>query len=133
MRRACLLIGGVLNALCAVLHAAFPVVLRWPETLATLSSENRAVTYALAFHTALVIAAFAYMSFVHTKAIIETNLGRFICRLVTAFYLLRVTEEWTIFSSSLPEALGMTAFCALIAGLYWWPSMRPAVSRVKSI
>ncbi len=133
MKRACLLIGGVLNAVCAVFHAAFPVMLRWPETLATVSPVNRAVTYALAFHATLVIAAFAYVSLIHSNALIETNLGRFVCRLVAAFYLQRVFEEWTIFSNSLPEALGMSTLCTLIAGLYWFPSMRSATLRATAI
>jgi len=87
MRRASLWVGGVLNALCAVFHGSFPVVFHWRETLATLSPTNRAVTYALAFHATLVIAAFAYVSFAHAKALLETNLGRVLCRVVTAFYL----------------------------------------------
>jgi hypothetical protein len=128
MRRASLWIGGALNALLAVLHALFPVLLHWRETLATLSPENRAVMYALAFHATLVIAGFAYISFAYSKALIETNLGRLVCRLIAAFYVLRVIEEWTIFSKSLPEALGMSALCALIAGLYWLPSMPSTAS-----
>jgi hypothetical protein len=133
MRRASLWIGGALNAVCAAFHAAFPAVLRWRETLATLSPLNRAVTYALAFHATLVIAGFAYLSFAHPKALIETDLGRFVCRLIAAFYLLRIVEEWTIFPSSLPGALGMSALCALIAGLYLLPSMRAAASGPNSI
>lgn len=126
MRRAALWIGGVLNALLAVFHALLPVVLHWREALATLSPDNRAVAYALAFHSTLVIAGFAYVSFAHSNALVETKLGRFLCRLIMAFYLLRIVEEWTIFSDPLPGALGMSALCAVIAGVYGLSSMRSA-------
>jgi hypothetical protein len=131
MRRSALWIGGALNAICAAFHGCFPMIFRWRETLASLSPVNRAVTYALAFHATLVIAAFAYVSFVHQKALRQTSLGRSVCRAVAAFYVLRIVEEWTIFSSSLLGSLAMSALCALIAGLYLLPSMGSAAQHEK--
>lgn len=123
-------VAGAINVGLTLFHGLFPVLFHWSETLASLSPLNRALMFALAIHSTLVIGAFAFISLIHAEELVGTRLGRFLARFIALFYGVRIIEEWTLFASPLPMAIALSLLCAALSGAYLLstPAPRPRLS-----
>lgn len=122
-------IGGIINLLLVVFHLSFWKLFNWRESLASLSSDDRAVMQVLNIHTAYVLAVFAIVSLVFPNEMSTTKLGRIISLSIAGFWILRALNQvvfWGILSAGSWIAL---LVCLAIAALYFIPSRdKPVLS-----
>lgn len=116
-------IGGVINFLFVVFHLAFWKMFDWQRSLASLSSDNRAVLQVLNIHTAYVLAVFALLSFAFPGEISTTKLGRSIGMAIASFWILRAVNQALFWDMSLVGSWVLVALCLATAILYLVPSM----------
>ena len=80
-------IGGVINLVFVVFHLSFWKLFDWQQSLASLSSDDRAIMQVLNIHTAYVLAVFAIISFVFSNEMSTTKLGRMISLSIAGFWI----------------------------------------------
>ena len=68
--------GGLFHVAFVVFHLSFWKLFRWKSELGKLTSLNRAAVQVLNLSLTVVFIVFAYMSVMHTSALLETGLGR---------------------------------------------------------
>lgn len=117
MARTFLLIGGIFNGLLAVFHVMFWKIFDWPNSLFSLSEENRAIMQVLNIHCAYVIALFAVVSIVFRNELLETKLGRFVTAAIAGFYILRAVCQLMFWGSGTESVIAFIVLL-LIAFLY---------------
>jgi hypothetical protein len=111
MSKRLLFIGGVLNSACFLAY----VILGYQIThLAQLAAPYRELMEALSVAGVLFVFFLAYSSFVHSKELLETALGRTALVLVSALYLSRAAEELFLFPFN-PAIFGS---CVLVGAIY---------------
>jgi hypothetical protein len=116
-------IGGVINLLFVVFHLSFWKLFDWPQGLASLSADNRALMQVFDIHTAYVVAVFGVLSLAFAKEISTTKLGRAVGIAIAAFWILRAVNQVTFWRISAPESWVIIAVCLAVAALYLIPSM----------
>ena len=97
--------GGVFAAAFAVFHLLFWKLFRWKTDLAKLTSVNRAIVQILNLCLTFLFAVFAYLSFVHTAELLETDLGRSVLFLVAVMWYLRAVEQVVFFGLRKPISI----------------------------
>ncbi|MFH1629878.1 MAG: hypothetical protein ABIE47_14310 [Pseudomonadota bacterium] len=117
-------IGGVVNFLFAVFHLSFWKLFDWQQSLASLSSDNRAIVQVLNIHTAYVLVVFAILSFVFTDEMSTTKFGRLIGMAIAAFWILRAVNQAAFWGVSSIESWVIIAVCLVVAVLYFIPSIK---------
>ena len=86
-------IGGVINLLFVLFHLFFWTMFDWPQSLMSLSPDNRAIMQVFNLHTAYTIAIFSILSFAYSSEISTSKLGRFIGRAIAGFWILRAVNQ----------------------------------------
>ncbi len=87
-------IGGIYNILCALLHLAFPKILKWDEILKQLFNEQRPfieqplkiMNWCLFIFWIIL----AYIPLVHTSELLNTGLGRTLLSSIVIFWSIRI-------------------------------------------
>lgn len=119
-------IGGVINLLFAVFHLSFWNLFDWQQSLASLSSEDRAIMQVLNIHTAYVLMVFFSLSLVFSNEIISTKLGRMVGMGIAGFWILRAVNQAVFWGLSFAGSWVIFAVCLGIAALYIIPSANKA-------
>lgn len=114
-------IGGIINLLFVIFHLLFWKLFNWEQSLACLSSEDRAVMQVLNIHTAYVLAIFAVVSLVFTNEMSTTKLGRVISLFIAGFWILRAVNQAVFWGLSLAGSWIALLACLAIAVLYLIP------------
>jgi len=112
MRRALLVVGGVLNCLLAAFHVWLGVQI---HTMAGLAPGQRALMEMLNAGGTLTITFFAIASLGFAGDVLTTRLGALVLGVVAAFYLSRAIEEILISPDFSAVIFGV---CLAIAGFY---------------
>ncbi|MCJ7432935.1 MAG: hypothetical protein MUO77_05550 [Anaerolineales bacterium] len=115
-------IGGVINLLFAVFHLSFWKLFDWQQSLASLSSEDRAIMQVLNIHTAYVLAVFSILSLVFPNEMSDTKLGRIFAKAIAGFWVLRAVNQAVFWGLSFADSWIIIAVCLAIAALYIIPS-----------
>jgi hypothetical protein len=117
-------IGGVINLLFAAFHLSFWKLFDWRQSLAVLSSDDRAVMQVLNIHTAYVLAFFAVLSFVFSDEMSISKLGRAIGMGIAGFWILRAVNQAVFWDVSSVGSWVAIIVCLGIAVLYLVPTTR---------
>lgn len=119
--------GGALTALLTVFHFVIP--LGWGDKLDVLSPDDRATMYELAFGLAVLLAMVAYVSLIHTDALLTSRLGRAVLAWVVLFWLARAVEGILLDEIN---AIPIAVMCVGAAVLYATPLVRSHRSRAAA-
>jgi len=115
----CIRIAGVVCAFFVVSHCMFNRMFNWETSLSCMSQWNRAIM--LTYHN-LIILIIGFMSVVsvfQAKHIVESKIGTSILVLFSAFYLLRIITEFTLFGFSGTGSIIVIAMCLVPIVLYF--------------
>ncbi|RPH95648.1 hypothetical protein EHM69_03710 [candidate division KSB1 bacterium] len=112
-----LIIGGILNALLVVFHIMFWKIFDWPNGLASLSADNRAIIQVLNIGVIFGLAVFAVLSIVFRREMLDTRLGRFVTAAIAGFYILRAVCQLMFWGSGTESVIAFVVLL-LIAFLY---------------
>ena len=116
-------IGGIYNITLVVFHLLFWRIFNWKEDLRSLSFLNRAIMQVVNLSLTIVFIIFAYISLVHTNALLSTSLGKSLLTFMALFWVARSVMQVTFFKL---KHWGSMAFLAyFLAGglLYGIPVM----------
>jgi hypothetical protein len=119
-------IGGVVNLFFAAFHLSFWKQFDWPQSLALLSADNRAVMQVLNIHTAYVLVIFAALSFVSPNEMSTTKIGRTIGMGVAGFWILRAINQAVFWGLSSIGSWVCIVVCLGVAVLYLIPANQRA-------
>ena len=122
-------IGGVINLLFVAFHLSFWKLFDWQQSLASLSSEDRAVMQVLNIHTAYMLAVFAILSFVFPNEMSTTKFGRMVGMGIAGFWILRAINQAVFWGVSFVGSWMIIAVCLAVAALYLIPSTRKSAKQ----
>jgi len=117
-------IGGAINFLFVVFHLAFWKIFDWPQGLASLSIDNRAIMQVFNVQTAYVLAVFAALSFAAPDTISTTKLGRSIGLAIAGFWIIRAANQAVFWSMSVAASWVLVAIFLGTAILYVVPALK---------
>ncbi len=115
-------IGGVINLLFVVFHLYFWKLFDWPQSLAPLSPDNRAIMQVFNLHTAYVLAVFSVLSLAYTNEICATKLGQLIGQAIAGFWILRAVNQVVFWDLSFIGSWVIIIVCLALASLYFIPA-----------
>jgi hypothetical protein len=121
MNKILLLIGGIVNLLAAVMHLTLPKASNWKDTLSSLSLDNAATMYTLNVHVGFTCLIFAYLTLMHRKEMLETNLGRAAMAGIALFWVLRAINQVLFYGLNAPNTGFWVIFCLIVSLLYVIP------------
>lgn len=119
--RYALYLAGVLNLGLFVFHAFFWRLFRWNSELAKLSSLNRNVMQIMNLCLMALFAVLAYLSFVHTSALLASSLGHALLVGLAVLWFLRAVEQVWFFGLKAPVSIFFTGLFSVLAVLYAAP------------
>ena len=120
-------IGGVINLLFVVFHLSFWELFDWQHSLASLSSDNRAIMQVFNIHTAFVLAVFAILSCMFSSEMSTTRLGKLICMGIAGFWILRAVNQAVFWGLSFVGSWLIIVVCLMVAALYIISSTRKSM------
>ena len=106
--------GGLFHVAFVVFHLTFWKLFRWESELAKLTALNRAAVQVLNISLTLVFIVFAYVSLMHTSALLETGLGRSLTLSIAVFWYLRAIQQVVFFG--LRKTLSVVFFVVVLVG-----------------
>lgn len=109
-----ILAGGLYHIAFAIFHMFFWRLFKWKESLSSLSFINRNVMQILNLCLTFVFLIFAYLSLVHTKELLSSDLGHAVLILICVFWVLRAIEQVVFFS--LKDKISKILFFIFIVG-----------------
>jgi hypothetical protein len=87
-------IGGIYNILCALLHVLFPRMFKWEKILKLLPNDKRLIIepslYIMNWCMVVFWVILAYISLVHTSALLIPGLGRTLLASIVIFWVIRI-------------------------------------------
>jgi len=92
-----LIAGSIYNLAFAIFHVLFWKIFKWKAQLSKLDYINRSIMQVLNLCLTFCFLIFSYISFFHTSALIETNLGNTILAGISIFWLFRAIEQVLFF------------------------------------
>jgi len=90
-------VGGLYNITLVVFHVLFWRIFDWKNDLQSLTILNRAIIQVLNISLTIAFVVFAYISFVHTKELLNTKLGFSIVILMSLFWFARAFQQIVFF------------------------------------
>lgn len=106
-------IAGVLSILFTLLHIAFYWIFNWTQDLNSLNLSNKAVLLTLNVVVILLLLYSSIISFVYTRQLIETIVGKSLLLFLSSFYIARIVCEFTYFGFSMPESIMVISICLI--------------------
>ena len=122
MNELLVILGGVYTVFLILFHLLFWRIFKWPETLVSLSYINRSTIQVLNISITFVFFIFAYLSFVHTDELLNTQLGRSLLSLIACLWLFRAVQQVIFYKPKHKASLGLTFYFLLGAVLYGIPA-----------
>ncbi len=89
--------GGFFNIGMILFHLGFWRLFNWSEDLKNISFLNSAIMQVLNISLTLAFVIFAYISLVHTGALLSTPLGNSLLILMALFWLARAAQQIVFF------------------------------------
>ena len=85
--------GGFYTVVLIIFHLLFWRVFNWPETLMLLNDTNRATMQVLNISITFIFFIFAYISFLHTDELLNTQLGNSLLVLIACLWYLGLCNK----------------------------------------
>jgi len=121
MKEALILTGRVYTVVLIIFHVFFWRIFRWPETLMSLNSVNRATMQVLNISITFIFFIFAYISFTHTDELLNTALGRTMLVLISMLWLFRAVLQIIFYKWKHKASVALALYFLLGAFLYGLP------------
>ncbi len=115
--------GGVYSVVLIIFHVLFWKIFKWPETLGTLNNLNKATIQVLNISITFIFFIFAYVSFVHTHELLNTQLGNSLLVLISCLWLFRAVQQVFFYKLKHKASVGLTIFFLIGAFLYGMPAI----------
>ena len=116
-------LGGVYNIVLVIFHLMFWRLFDWKNDLRNLSFLNRAIMQVLNLSLSFAFIIFGYISLVHTKELLSTDLGQSLLILMTLFWVARAIEQIVFFKLKHWGSIAFLAFFLAGAVLYAIPAL----------
>ena len=116
-----LIVGGVMQVVFALFHAGFPWSFDWNDQLAGLSGDNEATVWQMWAQGTYVLVVFAYLSFVHRHALLESRIGRAVAAAIAIFYFGRALTEAVFGDIATSGSVTLAVICVAVGLLYAVP------------
>ena len=113
-----LVVAGCINLLFLMLHAVFPWLFNWKETLACLDLNNWAILQTFNIIVILMILAMTFFSFRYPSELTSSTLGRPISIVFSLFYFIRIVAEFVYFGYTGLASIVIIALCLIPALVY---------------
>jgi hypothetical protein len=113
--------GGVYTVGLIIFHVMFWHIFKWPETLESLNYVNRATIQVLNISITFIFIIFAYISFAHTHALLNTQLGKSLLVLISCLWFFRAAQQVVFYKLKQKASMGLTIFFLIGALLYGVP------------
>jgi hypothetical protein len=126
-------IAGGISLLFTFFHLLFPWLFNWPEALLLLDPVNRAIFETFSLVSILMLLMISFLSFRYPDAMIETQLGRWLCFFFGAFYMLRIGAEFLFFGFSGLESIGIVGLCLIPSVQYFYVFLGRGLSKRLSL
>lgn len=117
-------IGGVINLLFVTFHLSFWQIFDWGKSLASLSSDDRAIMQVLNIHVAYVLAVFSILSLVFSDEMSTIKLGRMVGMGIAGFWFLRAVNQAVFWGLAFAGSWVIIVVCLGVAVLYIIPSIQ---------
>lgn len=114
-------IGGLFCIGFVVFHLLFWRLFDWRRDLRSLSYLNRAVMQILNLCLTFAFGVFAWISLLHTAALIGSELGRALLASITLFWLFRAALQVVFFGLRRPLSVAFFVVFLIGGALYGWP------------
>lgn len=121
MKETLIIAGGIYTVGLIVFHLLLWRIFKWPETLATLDSVNKATMQVLNVSITFIFVIFAYVSFAHTNELLNTPLGQSLLVLISILWLFRAAQQVVFYKLKHRASVGLTAYFLIGAILYGAP------------
>jgi len=121
MNEILIIAGGVYTIFLLGFHVLFWRIFKWPETLVSLNSVNRATMQVLNISITFIFFIFAYISLVHTQELLNTPLGKSLLLLISALWLFRAIQQVIFYRLKHKASVGLALYFLLGAFLYGMP------------
>jgi hypothetical protein len=114
-------LGGALHVGWAVFHLLFPKIFKWKTALASMDELNSRIYQVINLCLTFYFAVVAYLSFRFAPELLQPGLGRKLCTIFGAFWLLRLGLQFRFFRAAHPVSLILIVFFAFTMGAYFYP------------
>ena len=121
MNEILIITGGFYTVILIIFHLLFWRVFNWPETLMLLNDTNRATMQVLNISITFIFFIFAYISFLHTDELLNTQLGNSLLVLIACLWLFRAVQQVLFYELKHKVSVGLTLFFLIGAPLYGVP------------
>jgi len=89
--------AGVICLLFMFFHLLFFKLFNWPESLKSLSNDNRSILLTYHYISILLTGFMAFVALFQTKAVLSSSLKYSVLGMFSLFYLIRIITEFTLF------------------------------------
>jgi len=121
MKETLIFAGGIYTVALIVFHLLFWRIFKWPETLITLNYVNKATIQVLNVSITFIFFMFAYISFLHTHELLNTQLGRALLVLISGLWFFRAVQQVVFYKLKHKASVGLTFYFLIGAFLYGVP------------
>ena len=121
MKETLIIIGGIYTVALIIFHLLFWRIFKWPESLETSNFINRATIQVLNISITFIFFIFAYISFLHTQELLNTQLGKSLLILISCLWLFRAVLQIIFYKFRHKASIGLTIYFLVGAFLYGVP------------
>ena len=123
MKEALIISGGIFTVALIIFHLLFWRIFKWPETLKSLNYVNKATMQVLNISISFIFFIIAYISFVHTHELLNTQLGKTLLVLISGLWLFRAVQQVVFYKLKHKASVGLTFYFLIGALLYGLPAI----------
>jgi len=121
MNEKLIIAGGLYNIALIIFHILFWRIFKWPESLGSLNSINKATIQVLNISITFIFFTFSYISLAHTQDLLNTDLGNTLLVLMSCLWLFRAIQQVIFYKLNHITSVGLTFFFLLGSSLYAIP------------
>ncbi len=121
MNEILIIAGGVYTVGLIIFHVFFWKIFKWPKTLESLNGVNRSTMQVLNISITFIFFIFAYISFIHTRELLNTKLGNTLLFLIACLWLFRAVQQVVFYKLKHKVSIGLAVYCLVGAILYGVP------------
>jgi len=121
MNEILIIAGGVYTTGLILFHIFFWKIFKWPKTLEPLSHVNKSTMQVLNISITIIFVIFAYISFVHTHELINTQLGNTLLASISCLWILRAIQQVLFYKLNHKASIGLTFYFLIGSLLYGVP------------
>jgi hypothetical protein len=121
MNETLIIIGGFYTVALIIFHVLFWRIFNWPEKLIFLDPTNRATIQVLNISITFIFFIFAYISFAHTRDLLNTQLGETMLELISCLWLFRAAQQIVFYKLKHKASVALVFYFLIGAFLYGIP------------